>query len=479
MQPHQQTSPNCCQANSCTYNLVTLAEWLDGTAQRHEVTADKTSAAAAPKPLPLVDLRTQYEYNTHRIIVPPSSNVTHQTPIIVNLPLSTLLSGERSCELPPRHVEFAILVPREYISSFSNEEATSSHSCDECNIREFFTATKSKSTDQTRKPWLVRQILLENEEFWIDARRLELLVERKASCVAGDDLLSSNNLFCKLPRLWKPDPLVCSDVLSMLKNKIQQHNNGNDTTSFTGIVLDLGSGAGRDICFLAEELKEWHSNNTYALTPSTEDDIPSDDTIKPQFPIQFIGIDNHKGSAKRCLPLWKYRGVQDITSSVHLNLEKLNEVNVFLSSIISPTFAADTFLCIYAIRYLNRKLLSYLAYAASNSIQQTNNDDQDTTSQCQSSNAQYTSIQLPKGTIIAISHFCKPSSSTKWEFDHPKESQVLNRWELRDLFGSVTCYTDIDDGGEKRSCWKIVKDEICLDGDHGRTLIQFVVVKIV
>jgi hypothetical protein len=442
--------------NKFGYQLVSLGEWLAGSAEQQ-------SAAAGPSPLPMVDLRTQSEYSTHCLL-------STQVPI-VNLPLSSLLSGERSCELPPRHVEFAILVPRDYISSFiASSEATS---CDECIIHQLFFATKSKSTAQTRKPWLVRQILLESgEDFWVDAERLQLLVEETTSKHDEDDAESSecSTLFCKLPRLWKPDPLVCSDVLPMLKETIQQHmltlNQQIDRTRVTGIVLDLGSGAGRDICFLAEELKDWHQSTFHQkMTSSTTDgDTLSANT---QCPIQFVGIDNHKGSAKRCLPLWKYRGVQDITSSVSLNLEKLNEVADYFSSTIpffsSTDAASDTFLCIYAIRYLNRKLLALLAHSSYKSTRQIN---EDTASQQQHFiSTNHTSIRLPKGTIIAISHFCKPSSSTIWEFDHPKESQVLSRWELRDLFCSV--------------CWEIVKDEICLDGDHGRSLIQFVAVKIV
>mmetsp|Transcript_12402 Transcript_12402/g.22441 ORF Transcript_12402/g.22441 Transcript_12402/m.22441 type:complete len:105 (+) Transcript_12402:249-563(+) len=96
-------------------------------------------------------------------------------------------------------------------------------------------------------------------------------------------------------------------------------------------------------------------------------------------------------------------------------------------------------------------------------------------------------LVLPLGTLIAISHFCKPKEGASWNFDHPRESSVLDRWELKSLFGDDD--DDDDDAlfengkdGEKKVVqkkkWKIVKDDIVPDGDHGRTLIQFIAKKV-
>ena len=56
---------------------------------------------------------------------------------------------------------------------------------------------------------------------------------------------------------------------------------------------------------------------------------------------------------------------------------------------------------------------------------------------------------------------------------------MLDRYELRDLFQGVCCCNGTEEDSDKTRCWKIVKDDICSDGDHGRTLIQFVAVKLI
>lgn len=430
------------------YQIVTLAEWINSHKQQ---------------PLPLVDLRAKISFNRRHLSYNPNNqlneNVSDATVTIVNLPLPTLLSGERSCELPPRHVEFAILVPRNEIPSFAANANESS-----CAIHSLFFATKSKNTSQSRKPWLVRQVLLEDDDFWEEAGRLGLIT------VKVDDV-TNNSTFQKMPRLWKPDPSIQSDVLQLLKDGLQNNNtcaSKGISKQTTGNVLDLGSGAGRDICFLAEELKDYYysSNNEWGRTFHDS---------SYQFPLKFIGIDNHKGSAKRCLPLWDHRGVSDVTQSVHMNLDKLNEVHEFLETTISSQQNEEVhpILCIYAIRYLNRKLFAYLAKSTQVSPHGTSIDSNTKKSQQHSIPIrQYPTLKLPKGTIIAISHFCKAQPSSPWNFDHPKESHVLDRWELRDLFSQGA-----DDDCDKETCWKVIRDDICYDGDHGRTLIQFVVVK--
>eukprot|EP00956_Cyclotella_meneghiniana_P029463 scaffold71372_cov22-Cyclotella_meneghiniana.AAC.2 len=230
----------------CGYQIVTLVEWITSHKPR--------------QPLPLVDLRAKSYFDSQHLSYKANNssneNVSDTTVTIVNLPLSTLISGERSCELPPRHVEFAILIPHHDIPSFTNNVTS-------CKIHSLFFATKSKSTSQSRKPWLVRQVLLEDDDFWEEAERLGLLT------VKVDDHVTKNhnNTFQRLPRLWKPDPLIQSDVLRLLKDGLQNNttstcgSKGNNKQT-TGVVLDLGSGAGRDICFLAEELKDYYYSSS-------------------------------------------------------------------------------------------------------------------------------------------------------------------------------------------------------------------------
>ena len=405
-----------------SYNIANVHQWLNGCSKDDD-----------NQILPIVDLRSYDEFDMQHIDMTSyanksNNNNTESIPTIVNLPLPTLLSGERSCELPPRHVEFAILIPRQYTQQFLERS-------DDCAIHQLFFASMSKSTLQSRKPWLVRQILIDSDTLWKDASELQI--------VKSYSDRESTTSFQRLPRLWKPDPIT-TNILPILKEwTIKEDYNR------IGLVLDLGSGAGRDVCYLAEELKEYQSTQKQKQISNS---------------IHIIGIDNHKGSAKRCLPLWKNRRVGDITNSVLLDLNKLHQVRSKLmdtSKLLSkPMKQQSEIICLYAIRFLNRKLLSYIA----NSTIHTEMDSIESNSTSKSAvHSPPQPLVLPIGTIFAMSHFCKPKDGAPWDFDHPKESSVLERSELKNLFENK---------------WQVLKDDIILDGDHGRTLNQFIAKKV-
>ena len=413
------------------YEIVTTTQWLDGWPSS---AIDKNNCSSGSSnirdALPLVDLRSYEQF--HKIHL----HTNNATPLIVNLPLETLLSGERACELPPRHVEFAILVPSTYTDLFSSRNS-------QCSIHNLFFASKSSATQQSRKPWLVRQVILETEHLWNEERlRNNIKSSTDKSCENRSSALS----FHPLPRLWKPDPLVSSGLLPLLKQYCHQR------TPCT--VFDLGSGAGRDVCYLAEETKAFYHNSILQQQAKEQNNKLQYD----QFPLHFVGVDNHKGSARRCEPLWRNHMIDDITTSHLLNLNKLDSVNdCFTNTLFNDQTAKNEKIqpavFIYAIRFLNRKLLSYIANSASR------NDDID---------HERPPLCLPIGTIMAISHFCKPTKTSEWNFDHPKVSNVLDRDELNTLFGNKS--------DDKK--WTILKDDICHDGDHGRTLVQFIARKI-
>ena len=360
-------------------------------------------------------------------------------------------------------MEFAILIPKQFIQTFQDNAK-------DCSIHELFFASQSKATLQSRKPWLVRQVLFDDDGLWSEASEMGCVEEFSDRCANG------SMLFKKLPRLWKPDPLVRSYILPMLKGWILDEHTQNstkekDTAKSIGLVLDLGSGAGRDICYLAEELKEFQ----HSLLQQTG---PQNQCTKS---IQFVGIDNHKGSAKRCVPLWKNRSVDDITHSYLLDLKKLHSVRdhfMDASKLLPPQkMTPPEIICIFAIRYLNRKLLSYIANSLRDSGEP--NDNTSIQSQATAKISKKAMQQLPPapplilplGTIVAISHFCKSEDGASWIFDHPKEANVLERHELSNMFGDP-------DNARSKHRWAILKDDIVLDGDHGRTLIQFVAKKV-
>jgi hypothetical protein len=426
--------PAAASTDNIGYQIVSATQWLDGYVNDE-------------MPLPLVDLRSYDEFNKIHL----HNDAYDAAPLIVNLPLELLVSGERSCELPPRHVEFAILVPNNYADKFLASDKS------QCSIHKLFFAAKSSATQQSRKPWLVRQVILESESLWKEDKILKFF-KRNTDAAYGKHSDSGITHSQPLPRLWKPDPLVAYGILPLLKdcitnlcNKCKEAIDSSSGACCTHqyTVFDLGSGAGRDICYLAEETKAYYHTAILQQQHQQQQSM----TQNKHFPLHFVGIDNHKGSAKRCIPLWKNRGVDHITSSHLLDLNKLNLVNDFFEgrNAIDQNESEkikSTVVCLYAVRFLNRKLFSYIARSASDTEIETNPP----------------SLCLPIGTIVAISHFCKPTQTSEWNFDHPKESNVLERTELSTLFSGAQ--------------WSVIKDDICCDGDHGRTLIQFIARKI-
>ncbi|KAL7465838.1 hypothetical protein ACHAXS_006150 [Conticribra weissflogii] len=573
------------------YQITTLQEWMSGFPARN-IESPVEDPVSTHSILPLVDLRDCRDFQRCRLSSQSSSSAnptykstataptasieeTEDVPI-VNLPLATLTSGERSCELPPRHFQFAILVPRQFIHFFDSaaihtskntgdHESTKQtqhfgihdsssdgikhgkdHFLEESSIHQLFFASQSKSTSQSRKPWLVKQVLLEDDNIWSEARHLGVLVEGGGSCEANTGR-NHHFPFRSLPRLWKPDPLVCSKILPLLRERVGEYSsiqssNDNENVSSgqiptrlsRGMVLDLGSGAGRDICYLAEELKQYQHSCIVSRQCQHDQPHPTQQPLLPPFPLHFVGIDNHKGSSKRCLPLWKNRGVEDLTGTCCLDLNKLHHVRKYFTDFDSSFRAQSSpnrdktnnlenahfipeIVCLYAIRFLNRKLFSYIANSSSSSPSSEKNDSFLQPTPPDKSSREPTlpdlpptkrqkkledptttpPLFLPIGTIFAISHFCKPREGAEWNFDHPKESSVLERRELKKLFGgavreSIAGNGSIDEKNDQRELdisnrsgigyatkkWEILHDDICFDGDHGRTLIQFVARKI-
>jgi len=406
------------------FKTVLFQDWWNGVA---------TNEGDSLRRLPLVDVRSADHHDAQRVVSnngndsacvsrdndATNSNTANQcSSVVVHLPFETLLSGERSCELPPRHVEFAVL--------------TDDHDVPRKNVEEFFGATVSKATQQSRKPWRVVQVLVANDDLWHFAEKCGIFEQGTQQHHGGLDNSkgsTKSSSFVPLPRLWQPDPLIQHMLLPLLKGRIQQnplHNDSNkrkrseESDTIPGRCLeiwDLGSGAGRDVCFLAEELKKC------AVSNFSQGDCRSCET-------KIVGVDNHKASAKRCIPFWKHRHVDDMTEALYMNLNKIDFVR---KEIQDRLIASSNVACYYAVRFWNQKLVNYLA----------------------------SEERSQKGTLFAMSHFCKPYEGAPWNFDHPKEKNVLERTALQEMF-------------ETTGRWEILHNEIAPDGDHGRTLIQFV-----
>jgi hypothetical protein len=204
-------------------------------------------------------------------------------------------------------------------------------------------------------------------------------------------------------RLWEPDPMIEAVLLPLLLQQVEQHTS---PTRFE--IVDVGAGAGRDVAFLAAHLKAKALN------------------------VCVVGVDQRYRSDDQCKDFWKREDVHDVTDSFTLDLDN---VDSFIDAINEREKSMKcTVKCIYAVRYWNRSLVEALTKRESL-------------------------------TVFAISQFGKSHPGAKWEFAHPKEKHVVDRYELRDIFQTSSLP------------WKILHDEVVLDSDHGRSLVQFVATK--
>ncbi|GMH97558.1 hypothetical protein TrST_g6732 [Triparma strigata] len=305
------------------------------------VTSSTFLSAHQTSPLPIIDLRSPSEFT--------SSRLTNLSSPLVNLPFPSLLSSGLGCSLPPRSVPFDLILPS---------------SPPPLTILSFFTSKLSSATNSSRTPWLVRNYIITLSTF-----STEFLTDVPQS-IPG-------------PRLWKPSVIVEEVLCEILRE-------GGE-----GSVVDLGSGAGRDVAFLAENFPNSH----------------------------FYGIDNHKGSSKRCLPLWCSRGVSETTHLVNINLKKLDVFFEFLEG------QRPVRMC-YAVRYLNRPLMAELGKS------------------------------MREGEVFAIEHFVVNEDGS-FPFDHPRIAEVLQLDEMERFFPEKD--------------WTVLHKKIVKDSDAGRSLLNFCV----
>lgn len=379
----------------------------------------------------LLDVRTHESYRSDRRFV-SSERIT-----VVHIPLEELSQGRRF-ELPPRHVPFGILIGR----SAAND--------DDASIRLEPTAPPPATTlvrlqtvlsgscraheegDGSRRkrltcPWNVRAVLLASlEETWQQAQRCHVPV------AVGRGPIASPGAFQIKSRLWEPDPMVEWILLPLLLQTMNDNSTSLERPSLE--IWDFGAGVGRDVGFLAEELRGrlwWHES-----------------TPRPH--VRVVGLDQRYLDSvhiEATTSFWKRRHVEAVTRSRCIDLtDKALVMNELARATDHHKFGTVQW-CFYAVRYWNRPLFQALMKAGHDNA-------------------------LPVGTILAISQFGKPHSGASWNFPHPKEKHVLERWELRDLFATPTN----DSATAAVRTWKILHDEVVPDGDHGRTLIQFVVV---
>jgi hypothetical protein len=226
------------------------------------------------------------------------------------------------------------------------------------------TARKRK---RAQRPWLVTDVIIETPDFWNEARELKIDEHQKLTKELQHQKLTKKRYRSPLPRLWEPDAMIQNVLLPLLKDSLSQNDQ----------VWDLASGAGRDVAFLAEELKFAETNFH-----------------------KVVGLD-HRYNRKETgivTGFWKRRGVADKTLCAKMDLSNFDSVDEILSGRNVAAF--------FAVRFWKPSLVEALS----------------------------NSTKIKSGTLFGMSHFCKPYDGAPWNFEHPTEKTVLERNQLKELF---------------------------------------------
>ena len=356
---------------------------------------------------------------------------------LVHIPFQEL--ADRSFELPPRDVPFVIIVA-------TCEDIPKAQAL----LKPHNHHTHHPSKRQLIRFWKVVGVIVATDNVnQQQANELGLVRNGDIGPVPPTAVLSN--------RLWKPDPLLPMILWPLLRQTLetidtssskQQQSQPSDPNGNLEI-WDLGSGAGRDVCFLAQSIAMWyHHQQQQQQQPQISADV--DTHIVPQ--VRVIGIDQrYRGQdhIEQSRQFWTRSGVGTLTDAVYMDLQQVSE---FANRVVQHQQSSSTRIaCFYAVRYWNRSLVEWIRW----------------------------SPQLQPGTLFAMSQFGKAHVGQVWEFAHPKEKHVLERNELADLFSgsrsneSLTAESNMPQQ-ESAPKWTILLDQVVTDSDHGRTLIQFV-----
>lgn len=347
-------------SSSLKDRILSFSQWWQQQQHHHDSHTSPSSSDSeiAPQlPIRLVDLRSSSEQEKQRLSFSSNFNNNNNTAIVVSLPIEFLQA--RSFELPARHIQFDILL-------------------DERDIPKAEAVLLGVRSGVVRKrpqnPWKVRNVLLEvvdsvtsDRDLWKPAEELGLV---------SHHYLKRSTF--PLPRLWQPDPMVETVLLPLLLKQQQQGEKQHRSGSKRVQVLDLASGSGRDVVFLAEELA--------ASGCST---------------CRVVGIDHRYNEKETSVvrAFWKRRGVEHQTDSLKLDLSLFETLDQSMIPLVDVT-------AIFCVRFWKAELVRAIA----------------------------TSLLLPSGILFGLSHFCKPHPGAPWNFEHPSEKTVLERDELSDLF---------------------------------------------
>ena len=337
---------------------VTLRDWWTAILNQSHSSSESSSQQQqqGETVMPLLDLRHASSWEQKRLAHPRLS--------VVPIPMDLL--KERSFELPARHLDFSILVDQSNLEDAQN----------------FLVGPRRGRSDATscptrpKKPWQVTHVLIAGEDLWEQARFLGILHSDHSIMTPT----ITNNIFLPHPRLWQPDPMVQNILLPLLKTR-SSHGRFQ--------IWDLASGAGRDVAFLAEELKA-HGNIYHVC-----------------------GMDHRYNEREKNITqgFWNRRGLESVTKCIKIDLSTWDSAVAALE----PAITSELVAALFCVRFWKPSLVSTIARS---------------------------SKILPE-TIFGISHFCKAYEGASWDFDHPSRKTVLERTQLRDLFQGSCCNWEI------------------------------------
>ena len=490
-------------ANRKNLSIGSVQEWNDiNTATRTTTTASTSTTTTTIRKLPLLDLQNHTAFHRRHI---------HDS---FHMPLATV--KQRSYELPPRQHAFAVMVPStaaaddniinniDYsVDGLVDKPGTNQEKAALQFVRDFFlclddddndnpeNTTKQEKKRRAQKPWKVPLVILAGDvQNWKQAADLGLLVvsdipERQPQLQGGiKDCNAHTNVsasipFHPLPRLWQPDSMVQTVLLPLLAERLTRLSTGGGATQTRSThhdhsditkddagyeIWDLGAGSGRDVCFLAEELKAvvtrtavatttmrpsfcvvgmdqryrraWQTgpskqtsdqnkntkkrplspnhNNYHHYHHKEAEDDNNNGTKRPDASNKSKILEQQQhhpseGEEEECIQFWNRRRLKDVTRCASVQFGKPSEGNQHFHCFQQQQQQQQQqqkgkirVLCLYMVRFWNQSLLEFLANHSKNDAY-----DDDTT-------------VVESGTLVAVSQFAKPFAGAPWPFEHPK-----------------------------------------------------------
>jgi len=428
--------------------ILTIEEYLSLRSNRKQPQAAgeaeeevvRTSSSSSSLLYPVLDLR---EREGGDLLFPREVATA-----VVRIPLSQL--RRRSYELPPRHRPFVVAV--DGCGGDGSRSGSRSSSCLTTALQiltgddgsgnhdetgEEASPSKRRRQRRQRLGWNVVGAIVvprsssSHENDGGDKKRMKKERddgndEKESFGSIGSDPCRQANIHRPLPRLWEPDRMVQNVLLPLLKSQLQRLRCRSRRDNTFLEIYDLGAGAGRDACFLAEELMSLERQNGMQQRQQRGTLFP---LSPPPSRFRVVAVDQrYRGVHEREIrDFFRRRGVDGVADCRAVDMNDGNVLqNVFLESNDMTNDdnvdrALGVIKCLYAVRYCNVELLRELVRG----VQQVDDYDKKNGGEKAEATARRPCSAVAAaeiGTIVAVCQFCKEEGKS-WNFDHPKVRQ--------------------------------------------------------